>query len=226
MAPTLMEPSVRLDNLAARGTERSESALGFRPVIIDRDERSGLEPLRRLISRGSSSEDGSDKMINAIITILVLAFVSIILISTLYFFRRSRRMQKLRNESLPTYNEASKEPMLQHSLTIETKHNGRSSVVVIGRDGQPMLQNPNSPPDSPDNVPEIHITFPDEHDNDGQRKSGRVLIVRVGDNAAVGLEPVREEQLPAYEKEAKGQFQSIDMDKIGGLKEKDHNLFQ
>ncbi|OAR02015.1 hypothetical protein LLEC1_03424 [Akanthomyces lecanii] len=220
-----MAPTLPLENFAARDTGRSKIALALRPVIMERDERSGLEPLRRLVSR-SSSEDGSDKMINALIAILVLAFVSIILISTLYFFRRSRRMQKLRNESLPTYNEASKEPMLQHSLTIETKHNGRSSVVVIGRDGQPMLQNPNSPPDSPDNVPEIHITFPDEHDDDGQRKSGRVLIVRVGDNAAVGLEPVREEQLPAYEKEAKGQFQSIDMDKIGGLREKDRDMFQ
>ncbi|KAJ6779742.1 hypothetical protein PWT90_09300 [Aphanocladium album] len=203
-----------------------KNALALRPIIIERDERSGLEPLRRLVSRSSDSDDGSDKMINALIAVLVLAFVSIILISTLYFFRRSRRMQKLRAESLPTYNEASKEPMLQHSLTIETKHNGRSSVVVIGRDGQPMLQNPHSPPDSPDNVPEIHITFPDEQDDDGRRKSGRVLIVRVGDNAAVGLEPVREEQLPAYEKEAKGQFQSIDMDKIGGLKEKDRDMFQ
>ncbi|KAJ4144744.1 hypothetical protein LMH87_003615 [Akanthomyces muscarius] len=220
-----MAPTVPLENFAARATGRTKTALALRPIIMERDERSGLEPLRRLVSR-SSSEDGSDKMINILIAILVLAFVSIILVSTLYFFRRSRRMQKLRNESLPTYNEASKEPMLQHSLTIETKHNGRSSVIVIGRDGQPMLQNPNSPPDSPDNVPEIHITFPDEHDDEGQRKSGRVLIVRVGDNAAVGLEPVREEQLPAYEKEAKGQFQSIDMNKIGGLKEKDRDMFQ
>lgn len=220
MAPTALE------NLAASGIKRSKSRLALQPVIMERDESSGLAPLRRLVSRSSDSDDGSDKMINALITVLVLAFVSIILISTLYFFRRSRRMQKLRGESLPTYNEASKEPMLQHSLTIETKHNGRSSVVVIGRDGQPMLQNPNSPPDSPDNVPEIHITFPDEQDDAGHRKSGRVLIVRVGDNAAVGLEPVREEQLPAYEKEAKGQFQSIDMDKIGGLKEKDRDMFQ
>ncbi|OAA73952.1 hypothetical protein ISF_00853 [Cordyceps fumosorosea ARSEF 2679] len=221
-----MAPTVRLNDLATRVTTRAEAALALRPIILDRDETSGPGPLRRLVSRASGSEDGSDNMINALIAILVLVFVSMILTSTLYFFRRSRRMQKLRDQSLPTYNDASKEPMLQHSLTIETKHNGRSSVVVIGRDGQPMLQNPNSPPDSPDNVPEIHITFPDEQGDDGRRKSGRVLIVRVGDNAAVGLEPVREEQLPAYEKEAKGQFQSIDMDKIGGLKEKDRNMFQ
>lgn len=89
-----------------------------------------------------------------------------------------------------------------------------------------MLQNPQSPPHSPDNVPQIHITFPDEHDENGRAKSGRVLVVRVGDNATVGLEPMHDEQLPAYEKDTKGQFQSIDMDQIGGLKEKDRTLFQ
>lgn len=89
-----------------------------------------------------------------------------------------------------------------------------------------MLANPHSPPHSPDNVPEIHITFPDEQDEQGRPKSGRVLVVRVGDNATVGLEPVREEQLPAYEKEAKGGFYTIDMNQIGGLKEKDRNMFQ
>jgi hypothetical protein len=111
-------------------------------------------------------------------------------------------------------------------LTIETTHNGRSSVFVIGRDGQPMLQNPRSPPHSPDNVPQIHITFPDEHDDKGHLKSGRVLVVRVGDNATVGLEPIQDEPLPAYEKESKGDFYSIDMNQIGGLKEKNNHSYQ
>ncbi|KAJ2974083.1 hypothetical protein NQ176_g6245 [Zarea fungicola] len=219
-----MAPTASFEPLAARA-EQPKMALANQPVIHRRDERFGLAPLHRLMSR-NANDDGSDKMINALIVVLVLAFVSLGLVSALFFFRRARRQQQLRNQSLPTYNEASKEPMLQHRLTIETKHNGRSSVLVIGRDGQPMLQNPDSPPNSPCNVPEIHITFPDEQDDDGRSKSGRVLIVRVGDNAAVGLEPVREEQLPAYEKEAKGEFQSIDMDKIGGLKEKDPHMFK
>lgn len=84
-----------------------------------------------------------------------------------------------------------------------------------------MLANPSSPPHSPDNVPEIHITFPEEEDESGRRKSGRVLVVRVGDNATVGMEPLDEEQLPAYEKESSHQFYSIDMDDIGGLREKE-----
>lgn len=47
-----------------------------------------------------------------------------------------------------------------------------------------------------------------------------MVIVRVGETG-VGLEPLRtEEQLPAYEKESKERFQSIDIERIGGLKEK------
>ncbi len=42
-------------------------------------------------------------------------------------------------------------------------------------------------------------------------------MVRVGDNAAVGLEPLREEQLPAYEKDSNTQFYALDLEKIGGL---------
>ncbi|KAK3191069.1 hypothetical protein K4F52_003019 [Lecanicillium sp. MT-2017a] len=213
-----------LNRLAARA---QEVAIARMPVI-QRDERSGLEPLRRLVGRGSDSDsdDGSDTMINALIAVLSIAFFALILISALFLFRRVRRRRAARNaETLPVYNQVS-EDARQNGLTIETKHNGRSSVVFIGRDGQPMLQNPSSPPHSPDNVPEIHITFPDEQGEDNQSKSGRVFIVRVGDNATVGLEPVQEEQLPAYEKEAKGQFQSLDMEQLGGLKEKDRNMFQ
>lgn len=83
-----------------------------------------------------------------------------------------------------------------------------------------MIKNPSSPPLSPDNVPEIRITFPDEQDASGRRTSGRVVIVRVGERGNVGLEPVRDEQLPAYEKQSGEKFHSIDMDRIGGLKEK------
>jgi len=82
-----------------------------------------------------------------------------------------------------------------------------------------MIENSSSPPLSPDSVPEIRITFPDEQDESGRRKSGRVVIVRVGEKG-IGLEPVRDEQLPAYEKESGERFHSIDMDRIGGLKEK------
>ena len=172
-----------------------------------------------------NDDDDSDRMINLLLTVLGFVFFSLIVISALVVIRRSRRQRAaVAAGTLPTYSETTRNP---HNLTIETTHNGHSSVVVYGRDGHPMLQNPQSPPHSPDNVPEIRITFPDEQDVNGQQKSGRVLVVRVGENATVGLEPLQEEQLPVYEKEAKGQFDSIDMDQIGGLKdEKDRTTFR
>jgi len=81
-----------------------------------------------------------------------------------------------------------------------------------------MASSPTSPMHSP--VPEIRITFPDEEDKQGRRRSGRVLVVRVGESG-VGLEPLHdEEQLPAYVRESGERFHSIDIERIGGLKEK------
>lgn len=180
----------------------------------------------------ADTDDGSDKMINTLLIILGVVFFTLIALSVAFLFRRHRRQRAQREQQqhldykeagLPGYDDAKRN---HHGLTIETTHNGRQSVVFIGRNGQPMLANPNSPPHSPDNVPQIHITFPDETDEKGEQRNGQVLVVRVGDNATIGLEPVQDEQLPAYEKEAKSQFYSIDMDQIGGLKEKDPALFK
>jgi hypothetical protein len=189
---------------------------------------------RRILPRDSfddlpADSGDSDDMINTLLLVLGIIFFALVLVSSFFLLRRYRMQQRMRNEVLPTYSDSkfhTRENPKHLGLTIETKHNGRCSTIVIGRDGQPMLSNPGSPPHSPDNVPEIHITFPDEHDEAGRPKSGRVLVVRVGENATVGLEPMRNEQLPAYEKEAKGDFYSVDMDQIGGLKEKDRTLFQ
>lgn len=81
-----------------------------------------------------------------------------------------------------------------------------------------MLQNSDSPPSSP--LPEIRITFPEEFDESGKRTSGRVVVVRVGETS-VGLEPL-DEKLPLYEQEDNGRFHSVDLDRVGGLTEKEH----
>ncbi|MCJ1329736.1 hypothetical protein MMC10_006416 [Thelotrema lepadinum] len=75
-----------------------------------------------------------------------------------------------------------------------------------------------STPSSP--VPEIRIHFPEEENHDNKRQSGRVVVVRISDKGGIGLEPYQE-QLPAYQKEAGDRFQSLDLDRIGGLKEKE-----
>lgn len=186
-----------------------------------------MQSFQSLVARGrlavrANDEGPSETMINVMIALLVLVFVGLILLSVLILMRRMKRQQQMRREVLPQYHDI-KRGGNHRRLTIQTG-DGRQSVLVI-KDGQPMLANPSSPPHSPDNVPQIHITFPDEHDDNGRPKSGRVVIVRVGDTT-IGMEPISDEQLPAYEKDSKTQFYSIDMDRIGGLKEKDRSQFQ
>ena len=209
------------------GAAQARSPAAPSEALLRRQMTGMEESVRNLESRSTDiSTNGSDQLVNILLVILGILFLALALFSLFLRFRRLRRQSAAmaKASQLPTYQEKERNP---HNLTIETTHNGHSSVVVYGQDGRPMLQNPNSPPDSADNVPEIRITFPDEQDSEGHAKSGRVLIVRVGENASVGLEPVQEEQLPAYEKDAKEQFYSIDMNQIGGLKdEKDRALFQ
>jgi hypothetical protein len=182
-----------------------------------------------LRSRDDGDDDGeNDTVIDLMIAFLGLAFCALLLVGILLWLRRVKRQRMLRDDTLPRYNDLKHDNMegfKGNRLTIQTA-DGRSSVLYLNNN-RPMLADPASPPYSPTNIPEIHITFPDEHDDRGQRKSGRVLVVRVGDNATVGLEPMQHyEQLPAYEKEAKGQFYSLDMNEIGGLKEKNRSTFQ
>ena len=68
-------------------------------------------------------------------------------------------------------------------------------------------------------MPEIRITFPEEEDEAGKSKSGRVVIVRISEAGGVGLEPCSDEHLPAYQQSDAERFQSLDLDRMGGLKE-------
>ncbi|KAI1501006.1 hypothetical protein F5X99DRAFT_409484 [Biscogniauxia marginata] len=189
-----------------------------------------MSMLNSLIARGNSilatrdmAIDGqSETVINLMIAFLGIAFLGLVLVAVLVMLRRARHQRRMREESLPQYNDVKHDDVSnQHRFTIQTP-DGRSSFLVVN--GRPMLADPNAPPHSPTNIPQIHITFPDEHDENGRQKNGRVVVVRVGDTT-VGLEPVKEEQLPAYEKESSTGFYSIDMDGIGGLKEKERTQF-
>ena len=177
-----------------------------------------------IIARGNSLLHTRDEtsmsttMIDLLIALMVLIFVSLLLIGTLYTLRKIRRSRAIARQQLPTHNE-SKRISHHRRLTITTTPYGRGSSIYVYDEKSSVLSNPSSPPRSSDSVPEIRITFPDEQDESGRRKGGRVVVVRVGETG-VGLEPLKEEQLPAYEKENGDRFHSIDMDRIGGLKEK------
>jgi hypothetical protein len=166
-------------------------------------------PVRSLLSRDTLAEEqpfgGSTVMILLIIVIVMVA-ICIALYTTLLFLRRRRRERKrVEEQSMPLVGGSRR-------LTISTN---RKSINIY--DEKRRLVDP-SRPDSPNGVPEITITFPDEEEPSGKRKSGRVVLVRVGETS-IGMEPLEQDAPPMYEKEG-GRFQSIDLERVGGLKEK------
>lgn len=173
--------------------------------------------INRLVARGDTDNGLSTTHVALIVSMLTLVLLGLVLIGALMFLRSMRRARKQREEEeaqLPIYE---KRQSNHNRLTITTMpYKGRESVVVYSEKQELMHGSPNSPT-SP--VPEIRITFPDEVDESGKRQSGRVVVVRVGEHS-VGLEPVQED-LPAYQRDASDRFDSLDLDRIGGLKEKD-----
>lgn len=168
--------------------------------------------------RTETSTSMSITMIDLLIALMILIFVSLLLVGVLYTVRKIRRSRAISRQQLPLHNDS--KPLSNHRrLTITATPYGRGSSIYVYDEKSSTLSSPTSPSKSHDNVPEIRITFPDEQDESGRRKSGRVVVVRVGETG-VGLEPLRDEQLPAYEKESGARFQSIDIERIGGLKEK------
>lgn len=176
-----------------------------------------MDSFTHIVRRDLDTGD-NETTVDILIALLALTFCGLLAFSLLVLMRRMRRQKQMLDETLPQYHDVKKSGN-HRRLTIETG-NGRQSVIVFNNGASPMLANPRSPPHSPDNVPQIHITFPDEQDDQGRPKSGRVVVVRVGETT-VGLEPLNDEQLPAYEKESSTQFYSVDIEKIGGLKEKE-----
>jgi len=181
-----------------------------------------MNSISNLVARGRNlivARDTSTTMpsttIDLLIALMVLIFVSLLLVGTLYAVRKIRQRRAIARQQLPVYEEKISN---HRRLTITASPYGRNSVYVYDEKSS-MMSSPTSP-HSPSDVPEIRITFPDEQDESGRRKSGRVVVVRVGETG-VGLEPLKEEeQLPAYQKESTERFHSIDMERIGGLKEK------
>lgn len=165
-----------------------------------------------LVARSDAKDATYTPTITALlIVLLVLVCLAISCVTALYFLRWRKRSAK---EELPRYEENSRlSSRLSHRrLTVRP-----SESIIVYQEKQHLIDNSEAPPTSP--VPEIRITFPEEHDEFGKRQSGRVVVVRVGEHS-IGLEPVSEEKLPAYQQSESDRFQSLDLERIGGLKEK------
>ncbi|KAK5167252.1 hypothetical protein LTR04_000103 [Oleoguttula sp. CCFEE 6159] len=148
-------------------------------------------------------------MFNLLIALLALGTAAALSVGALYFLRGYRNSKK--DAILPTYHEKPSKLSNHRRLTIRP-----SESVYVYQERQSLIANSSSPPSSP--VPEIRITFPEEVDEAGKRQSGKVVVVRVGETS-VRLEPLVE-SLPPYQESESDRFQSVDLDRIGGLKEK------
>ncbi|KAL8822484.1 MAG: hypothetical protein Q9191_006783 [Dirinaria sp. TL-2023a] len=202
-------------------------------------------------SDGSATSSAlTPTMINLLIALLVLVIVGILAIIALFVLRSRRTRQRaivqqqaakisaattsstadiLDNYSAAPPTTKSIARTHRHSrsrLTITASPYGRNSKPVFSVSEKEILMGGerNSGSSSPVSIPEIRITFPEEEDESGKRKSGRVVVVKVSDMGSVGLEPLQQQEkeeeglLPAYY--AGQDWKELDLEMIGGLKEK------
>ncbi|KAL4976095.1 hypothetical protein BDW66DRAFT_135604 [Aspergillus desertorum] len=168
----------------------------------------------RFVARDGAKDEGlSDSMVDLLISLLVLVLLGIALICALLVLRRRRLNRQL---ELPVHNGQCSTH--HRSVTICAPPYAKTESVFVIDEKRDLMENSSSPPPSP--VPEIRITFPEEEDESGKRMSGRVVVVRISEAGSVGLEPCND-HLPPYQSSDADRFQSLDIERMGGLKEKD-----
>ncbi|EME85280.1 uncharacterized protein MYCFIDRAFT_181642 [Pseudocercospora fijiensis CIRAD86] len=156
-------------------------------------------------------------MISLLIVLLVLLILALLLVAGLLYMRHRRRAQR-NNSELPIYDEKRMSSASAASSSHRRVMARPSESIYVYQEKQNLVENSSAPPSGP--LPQIHITFPEEYDDTGKRVSGRVVVVRVGDTG-VGLEPL--ENLPAYQQQDRRSFESVDLERVGGLVEKARN---
>jgi hypothetical protein len=164
----------------------------------------------------SLDKDGSSsftpEMANTIISILALIALLCFCFGA-FFFIRFRRQQPSAS-LLPTHSKSAH----HRQASISTNFDGpRHSSVYVYDEKRNLIANASGPASG--SVPEIRITFPDEDGSSEKIHGGRVVIVKVGDSGTVGMEPLKEEFLPPYPTNGNDRFQSLDLNRIGGIKE-------
>jgi hypothetical protein len=150
---------------------------------------------------------------------LVIVFFGLVLLACslsvgLMCLRRKRIARERQQQSLlPSYQPSShhRSVSMTNIPTI-----GRNDSVFVYDEKMNLIANSSSPPSSA--VPEIRLTFPDD---DGQQQKGRMVVVHVTDTGSVGMSPLDREPLPPYQRADAERFQSLDLDRIGGLREKE-----
>lgn len=174
-----------------------------------------MPAILKLIVRDNPSTNPtlSPTMIKLVIALVIIIIVGVLLIAALFIIRSHRQnRQDHKISQISLHQKASSKISNHRRLTIS-----RSESIYIYNEKQALINGSSSPSLSP--IPEIRITFPEEQDESGKRKSGRVVIVRIGETGGVGLEPCHQDDLPPYQTSDSEKFESLDLERIGGLKE-------
>ncbi|EPS41077.1 hypothetical protein H072_5031 [Dactylellina haptotyla CBS 200.50] len=151
---------------------------------------------------GEDATSSNSTIIQLLTALVVISGLGLIIGGALVAIRRIKK--KRSGPTLPTHT---------RNLTVTTipfTTSGKRTSWFGSEKNRP--ESPTSP------VPEIRITFPEEESADGKRKSGRVVVVQVGEAGAAFVRDIEPDNLPPY---AKGEFSSVDLSKVGGLKEKE-----
>ena len=170
------------------------------------------------LARRDSSGFGTDDEPPYSMRQLLFVFFTLLLVASVcslaLFCLHRKRLARDQASLLPTHHQSSH----HRSPSISNFDYGGNKSVFVYDEKMNLIHNSSSPPSTA--VPEIHITFPDEEGKTGLQK-GRVVVVHVTESGSVGMEPLNPETLPPYQKEDADRFQSLDLERIGGLREKE-----
>ena len=165
-------------------------------------------------------------MMKLLIALIVLVFFGICLAGGLFTLRARRKTKQIETlTDLPfESSRPSSKPSNHRRLTVTAPpYDGHSKPIYVYNEKEILVQDSSQPSSPTSPVPEIRITFPEEEDTAGKSKSGRVMIVRISETGGLGLEPYSDEHLPAYQRSDPERFQSLDLERMGGLKELERN---
>ncbi|EGX50228.1 hypothetical protein TWF173_009905 [Orbilia oligospora] len=154
-----------------------------------------------LLRRSEDAASSNSTIVQLLTALVVLAGLGLLLGGILVVIRR---VKSKNSPTLPTHT---------RNLTVTAiPYSSSKRTSWFGNEKSDRPGTPTSP------VPEIRITFPEEESADGKRKSGRVVVVQVGEAGAAFVRDIEPDNLPPYQK---GGFSSVDLSKVGGLKEKE-----
>jgi hypothetical protein len=149
---------------------------------------------------------------------IVMVFFALILAGSLLSvallcLRRKRMAQ--RHTVLPQYRAHAH----HRSASVTNLPNiARNETVYVYDEKMNLIANPANSPQAA--IPQIRVTFPDDDEHSGQPRPGRVVVVHVTDTGSVGMSPLNHGPAPPYQQADAERFQSLDLDRMGGLREK------